>query len=203
MHSRWEQRSRSLASWLQILSVAVLCSCLLPAFAALPAGARAPVSVVSVCSDRSRLIALDLDVDGRLLTLKATCIVNGPSAPLQEAHTRQLSFSADPGLLRSVYAPEAQERFETLVTIDGAVTQSAEIRRLDGQACATVSAKVVRKFAVPRRFIAGNGQWGQSVGYMLDDQCQVVAVSLGNRVAVFRTRLPVTFEIYGISFTTK
>ena len=202
-HMQLSQERRSSGWRLGVRAIAVCGPCLQPVSTILPPNAHDPVEIVSICNDHSRQIALALSIEGTHLTLQATCIVDGPGSPRQETHGGHLTFPAGSGMLISVYAAEAMHLFETQVTIDGVAAQVVEIRRRDGRACATVSAKATRKDPVPRRFIAANGQWGQSVGYMLDEQCKVLAVSLGNRVAVFSPVRPVAFDLYGISFNIK
>lgn len=159
-----------------------------------------PVSIVSTCGTTSELFHADIKVTGNQATVKTVCDNDRTGRIETSTHSETLSFSVESSELRSVLLPDATG-FATSTTLD-LNKQVFAIKAHGGSPCASISAVSRSETPIPRRFVSSSNDWRSAIDYMVDDKCQVLAISLGNRLAILSTREPTTFSLYDVHFAT-
>jgi hypothetical protein len=110
-----------------------------------------------------------------------------------------LAFTSGLAAMRSIFSAERTAIFESSIKITSN-GQVADIRRRDGRPCITVAATARAADPVPRRFVSQSDDWRSSIDYLLDEDCSVLAVQLGNRLAVMPAAGRKQFDLYGVHF---
>lgn len=168
------------------------------AVAAAPVAAERTATIITLCTSESRLIAVDATVSENHVALHTICVNDSSGQSTVSERSELLNFTSDPAVLQSLYSPE-MTTLQMSVMLN-ATGQLVEIRRNDGGRCATVAATGRGRFPVPRRFVSESDDWKSSIDYMADPKCRVLAVHLGNRLAVLPIARPTNFDLYEVHF---
>lgn len=163
--------------------------------------AQRPVSISTQCLGASQLLRLKVTVDGNRAVAHATCLKGTEGQTDLLEHSVALSFTAQKSDLQSVYAP-GNTVGKVSVTLDPNQSnrQVASITGTDGSHCATITATGVGATPVPKRFMSSSNDWGSSIDYMVDDRCRMLAITLGNQLAILPLGKELSFDLYHVHF---
>jgi len=159
-------------------------------------------TVIAVCSKSTSLIRTQIRANGHEATVRATCNPNGRGEAVESESRAQLSFSLTDAAPRSISSAELSKSLEVRRELH-ARRQVTRINFADKRPCVSVTASADRVPAALSRFVGSNGDWGSSVDYMIDPDCTVLVVALGNKLALVPTGARFSFELYGVNFVTE
>ena len=154
--------------------------------------------LLTVCG-AGRMTDADLAIEGDKLSYSVLCVFDATGRYDRVKNRVPLNLSLGDRKLGSVHAAERIADFKTTEILDGA-GQVGQISQPGKGTCVTVTATSQAPRPVPRRFIAQSGDWQASMDYQIDDQCQVLAVLLGDRIALVSTASPASFDLYRVQF---
>ena len=161
------------------------------------------VSTLDFCYGNARLTALSLTSEDDALIASPICV---DDALAQQTHKppRRATVHAPRGtpVPRSVFSIDSAETFDVVTTLEPEA-QVVEVAFRDGRRCARVAATARKRGPVPDRFLPTSRDWRQSIDYMVDANCTVLLVRVGNRVSVAPVAGPAAFDLYGIRFNLR
>lgn len=160
---------------------------------------KAEAAIVPLCSDRTRLTAVELTGKGATMGIAATCVDDAEGRLGNTNLTAALRFDAGAAAPQSAVALELTGQATTQVTFTSS-SQTMTVRRTDGRSCVTITATARQASPLPRRFLGQERDWRMTVDYMVDLACGVIAVRLGNRLAIAARKQGVQFDLYGVHF---
>lgn len=181
------------------LAPALLAATIASPLAAEPGAVRkAEVTIVPLCSDRTRLTAVELAGKGTTMNLAATCVGDAQWRSGTDNLTVALQFDSDTAVPQSVIALELMGQAMTQVKL----TPSGETMtvRANGRSCLAITATTRQTSPVPGRFLGQERDWRNTVDYMVDAACRVIAVRMGNLLAIAARKQGAEFDLYGVHF---
>lgn len=180
------------------LAPALLIAVMGSAMAAEPGAAReGHVTIVPLCSEHTRLIATDVTGKGPSVDIAATCIDDATGRSTTVNVIVSPGFDSGSAVLHSVFSLELTGEATTQVAL--APSGETLTVRTNNRTCVAITA-TERRPSVPTRFLGQDRNWSRSVDYMVDGACRVIAVRLGNRVAIATRSSGAAFELYGVYF---
>lgn len=159
----------------------------------------AAVTVVSLCDNVSRATSVDLNLEQGNATLRTLCVTDRSGRSRKTERRQPLTFTIDSATLASVYDSQTSAEF-VLEVSRKARAQVVRIGRRNGAPCATITVSTIRSRPVPERFISTSGDWQSAIDYQVDKDCRVLAVRLGNRLAIIPAGRPSGFALYDVRF---
>lgn len=161
------------------------------------------VSTLNFCSKNARLTALSLISEDDALIASPICVDDGVTRQTHKPPTRvALHVPHGTAVPRSVFSIDSAETFDVVTTLEPE-TQVVEVAFRDGRRCARIAATARRRRPLPDRFLPTSRDWRQSIDFMVDANCTVLLVRVGNRVSVAPVAGPVAFNLYGIRFNLR
>ncbi len=157
------------------------------------------ISVVALCDNVSRATSVDLNLAQGNATVRTLCVTDHSGRSQKAERIQPLWFTTVSAALVSVYDSQISAEFDLEVSRK-ARGQEVRLNRRNGEPCAMITVSAIRSRPVPERFISTSGDWQSAIDFQVDKDCQVLAVRLGNRLAIVPTRRPAGFGLYGVRF---
>lgn len=161
--------------------------------------ANAAVSVVTLCDKASRATSVDVNLAAGNATVRSLCVTDRTGRSHKAERSYPLAFTAESAPLGSVFDSQFAAVFDLEVSRK-ARGQEVRLGRRGGTPCATITVSASRSRPVPERFISASGDWQSAVDYQVDKNCNVLAVRLGNRLAIIPAGRAAGFALYGVRF---
>ena len=159
----------------------------------------ADTTIVPLCTDATRLTAADLTGNGSRMKITAFCVDDAKGRSQIAELTVQAPFIVRAATLMSIYDISARDRFNINVAMKPS-SQIATIQFTNGGMCSTIAATATKASPVPARFLGADKDWRPLIDYMVDSDCTVLSVRVGNRVAISTVGPDGEFDMYGIHF---
>ena len=197
--SAWLKRSPGRVGAMTCAALWMVNSPWMTSNAAAQATTTPAISVVALCDNVSRATSVDLNLAQGNATVRTLCVTDHSGRSQKTERNQPLTFTTDSAALASVYDNQIAAAFDLEVSRK-ARGQVVRLNRRNGEPCATITVSATRSRPVPERFISTSGDWQSAIDVQVDKDCSVLAVRLGNRLAIIPARRPSGFGLYGVRF---
>lgn len=173
-----------------------------------PGTAVQPIRIIELCSPTTRTIDPHITISSNVLKIQSPCVNDRTGTSSDEVITQPYNTNIEDVSLQSVYASKMKSALNIEVSpitsvLELGISQGVitNIKRSDGKPCVVITATSRVSEPIPRRFTSTPSDWTPTIDYLIDKNCSVVAVQIGNHLAVMPTLGMDTFKLYDVSFS--